>query len=164
MVCFRTFVGNFSEVASHLTLPNCKTQSKGSYSWSRMSNCISKSLFSHKQTALRVDTSLQYWTFLCVAGNYRNEWFCQLWTWSRKVRRFFHWNSGIVPHPLHTMAAVTLELKKRAKQTWPRSHYSWRSELNKQSVYIARTAVTWKLFSIRGPSYANTLCLFSSLL
>ena len=42
----------FSEVTSHLTLPNCKTQSKGWYSCSRMSNSISKSLCSHKKTFL----------------------------------------------------------------------------------------------------------------
>ena len=50
---------------------------------------------------------------------------------------------------VQTEAAVTLELKKRAKQT--------------KSVYIARTAVTWKLFSFHVPA-VRAICLFSSLL
>ena len=46
-------------------------------------------------------------------------------------------------------AAVTLELKKRAKQT--------------KSVYIARTAVTWKLKSFHVTA-VRAICLFSLLL
>ena len=113
----------FSEVTSHRTLTNCKTQSKGWYSCSTMSNSVSKSFCSHKQTFLcKLDENnkmeLEEYLFpvscvtsqqgarpwVCFRKIIVNEWFWQLWTLiSRKVRRFFHWNSGIVPHLLHTI-------------------------------------------------------------
>ena len=53
MAYFRTSIcREFSEVTSHLTLPNCNTELKSSYSCSRMSNSTSKLLCSHKQTIL----------------------------------------------------------------------------------------------------------------
>ena len=112
----------FSEVTSHLTLPNCKTQSKGWYSCSRMSNSISKSLCSHKQTFLCqldennkieleenlspvscVTSQLGARPWVCLRKIIGNEWFLSTLNVSRKVRRFFHWNFGNVPYLFHTI-------------------------------------------------------------
>ena len=42
--------------------------------------------------------------WVCFRKLFGNEWFCQLWTQiHRKVRWFFHWNSGIVLNLLHAI-------------------------------------------------------------